>query len=382
MDEHFRTAPLAANLPATMALLTCWYRDLHGAQTHAVVPYAQALDKLPSYLQQLEMESNGKSVQLDGSPVEAPTGAIVWGTAGTNGQHAYFQLLHQGTTLVPIDFVGFVHAQPDHELGRHQDLLVANVLAQAEALAFGKTAAEVAADGVAPALVPHRTFPGNRPSSVLLADRLTPARARCARRRLRAQGADARHPLGHRLVRPVGRGAGQGARGADHHRARGRHRARARARRLHQRVDPALPVGPGFRFHLSSRFLLSLSDPSTLPGMGQPITVTMRAGTRPDVRFFEANRSITGMATEMYRSGDDVAGARPPDVLARRLLDLGASKVTVYSNIVTVEAPPSAWGALEAKASYTIEHLFEFYGDDAGWSFEARGMEAPASKVE
>jgi glucose-6-phosphate isomerase len=174
MDEHFRTVPLAENLPATMALLSCWYRDFLGAETHAVVPYAQALEKLPSYLQQLEMESNGKSVTIDGTPVDAPTGAIVWGTVGTNGQHAYFQLLHQGTALVPIDFIGFVHAQPGHDLGRHQDLLVANVLAQSEALAFGKTAAEVAAEGVAAALVPHRTFPGNRPSSVLLADQLTP----------------------------------------------------------------------------------------------------------------------------------------------------------------------------------------------------------------
>jgi glucose-6-phosphate isomerase len=113
--------PLAENLPATLALLACWYRGFLGAQTLAVVPYAQALGKLPSYLQQLEMESNGKSVQLDGSPVDTPTGAIVWGTAGTNGQHAYFQLLHQGTTLVPIDFIGFLRAQPDHELGRHQE---------------------------------------------------------------------------------------------------------------------------------------------------------------------------------------------------------------------------------------------------------------------
>ena len=174
MDEHFRTAPLSENLPATMALLTCWYRDALGAQTHAVVPYAQALAKLPSYLQQLEMESNGKSVRLDGSPVDAPTGAIVWGTVGTNGQHAYFQLLHQGTTLVPIDFIGFVRAQPDHDLAGHQDLLVANLLAQAEALAFGKTASEVAAEGVPAAQVPHRTFSGNRPSSVLFADQLTP----------------------------------------------------------------------------------------------------------------------------------------------------------------------------------------------------------------
>ncbi len=174
MDEHFRTAPLAENLPATMALLACWYRDFLGAQTHAVVPYSQALVKLPSYLQQLEMESNGKSVQLDGTPVEAPTGAIVWGTVGTNGQHAYFQLLHQGTTLVPIDFIGFVHAQPDHDLERHQDLLVANLFAQSEALAFGKPASAVAAEGVPADQVPHRTFPGNRPSSVLFADRLTP----------------------------------------------------------------------------------------------------------------------------------------------------------------------------------------------------------------
>ena len=174
MDEHFRTAPLGENLPAAMALLTCWYRDALGAETHAVVPYAQALGKLPSYLQQLEMESNGKSVQLDGSPVDVPTGAIVWGTVGTNGQHAYFQLLHQGTTLVPIDFIGFVHAQPGHDLEHHQDLLVANLLAQSEALAFGKTGTEVAAEGVAPALVPHRTFPGNRPSSVLFTDQLTP----------------------------------------------------------------------------------------------------------------------------------------------------------------------------------------------------------------
>jgi glucose-6-phosphate isomerase len=174
MDEHFRTAPLAENLPATMALLECWYRNFLFAQTQAVVPYAHALGKLPSYLQQLEMESNGKSVQLDGAAVATPTGAIVWGTVGTNGQHAYFQLLHQGTTLVPIDFIGFLHAQPDHELGRHQDLLFANLVAQSEALAFGKQAAEVAAEGVAAELVPHRTFPGNRPSSVLVADQLTP----------------------------------------------------------------------------------------------------------------------------------------------------------------------------------------------------------------
>jgi glucose-6-phosphate isomerase len=174
MDEHFRTAPLAENLPATMALLSAWYRNVLGLQTHAVVPYSQALGKLPSYLEQLEMESNGKSVRLDGTPVQHDTSPVVWGTAGTNGQHAYFQMLHQGSTVVPIDLVGFVRAQPGRDPYRQQDLLMANLFAQAEALAFGKTASEVAAEGVPAAQVPHRTFAGNRPSSVLLAGELTP----------------------------------------------------------------------------------------------------------------------------------------------------------------------------------------------------------------
>ena len=165
MDEHFRTAPLAENLPATMALLTYWYRDCLGVETHAVVPYAHALGKLPSYLQQLEMESNGKSVRADGSPVADVTGEIVWGTVGTNGQHAYFQLLHQGTTLVPVDFIGLARAQPDHDLGEHQQLLCANLIAQAEAFAFGTDDAT---------LPPYRVMPGNRPSSALITEQLTP----------------------------------------------------------------------------------------------------------------------------------------------------------------------------------------------------------------
>jgi len=165
MDEHFRAAPFDANVPVLMGLLGCWYRDFLDAQTQAVVPYAQALVKLPSYLQQLEMESNGKSVRTDGSAVDAPTGEIVWGTVGTNGQHAYFQLLHQGTATVPIDFIGFDRPQPGRELGDQQDLLVANMLAQAEALAFGTDD---------PALPPYRVMPGNRPSSVLMTDQLTP----------------------------------------------------------------------------------------------------------------------------------------------------------------------------------------------------------------
>jgi glucose-6-phosphate isomerase len=155
-----------------LGLLGIWYRDLFGFQTHAVLPYAQELDRFPAYLQQLDMESNGKSVRLDGSKVDLDTGPIVWGTPGTNGQHAYYQLLHQGTTIVPADLIGFVN--PTTELGDHHDLLLANLLAQAEAFAFGKTRDEVEADGVPNHQVEARVFAGNRPTSVMLADRLTP----------------------------------------------------------------------------------------------------------------------------------------------------------------------------------------------------------------
>jgi glucose-6-phosphate isomerase len=173
MDEHFRAAPLEANLPALLGLIGVWYVNFLDAETHAVLPYSQYLERLPAYLQQLDMESNGKSVDLDGRPLRHRTGPVVWGTPGTNGQHAYFQLLHQGTRLVPCDFIGF--ARPRHELGDHHDLLVANLLAQTEALAFGKTREEVEAEGVPPTLAPHRTFPGNRPSSTILAGQLTPS---------------------------------------------------------------------------------------------------------------------------------------------------------------------------------------------------------------
>jgi len=172
IDEHFRSAPLERNLPALLGLIGIWNGDFLGAETQAVLPYSQYLARLPSYLQQLDMESNGKSVELSGRPVETDTGPVVWGTAGTNGQHAYFQLIHQGTRLVPCDFIGLV--EPSHEVGDHQDLLMASFLAQTEALAFGKTADEVAAEGVALELVPHRTFPGNRPTNTILATRLSP----------------------------------------------------------------------------------------------------------------------------------------------------------------------------------------------------------------
>jgi glucose-6-phosphate isomerase len=173
MDEHFRSAPLTRNLPVIMGLLRVWERNFLGMPTHAVVPYSHHLALFPAYLQQLEMESNGKSVRMDGSPVDIETGAIVWGTAGTNGQHAYFQLLHQGTQVVPADLIGFV--RPSHEMGEHQDLLVANMLAQGEALALGKRREEVAAEGVPEQQVPHRTFAGNRPTITILAPALTPA---------------------------------------------------------------------------------------------------------------------------------------------------------------------------------------------------------------
>jgi glucose-6-phosphate isomerase len=173
IDEHFRSAPFERNLPVLLGLLGVWYIDFFGAETHAVLPYSQYLERFPAYLQQLDMESNGKSVTLDGAPVTAPTGPVVWGQPGTNGQHAFYQLIHQGTRLIPCDFLGV--CRPEERVGDHQDLLMANFLAQTEALAFGKTREEVEAEGVAPDLAPHRTFPGNRPTSTILVPELTPS---------------------------------------------------------------------------------------------------------------------------------------------------------------------------------------------------------------
>jgi glucose-6-phosphate isomerase len=173
MDEHFRTAPFAQNLPILHGLLSLWYTNFFGAETVAVLPYDNYLKRFPAYLQQLTMESNGKSVTLDNSAVTYQTGPIYWGEPGTNGQHSFYQLIHQGTKLIPCDFIGFTSSL--NPLGVHQDLLIANMLAQSEALAFGKTAAEVAAEGTPAWLVPHRSFAGNRPSNTILADRLDPA---------------------------------------------------------------------------------------------------------------------------------------------------------------------------------------------------------------
>jgi glucose-6-phosphate isomerase len=172
MDEHFRTAPFERNLPVLLGLLTVWYTDFFGAETVAVLPYEQYLKRFPAYLQQLTMESNGKHVTLDGTEVDYPTGPIYWGEPGTNGQHSFYQLIHQGTRLIPCDFIAFVKTL--NPLGRHHDMLLANVFAQTEALAFGKTPEQVKAEGTPDWLVPHRVFEGNRPSNTILAEKLTP----------------------------------------------------------------------------------------------------------------------------------------------------------------------------------------------------------------
>jgi glucose-6-phosphate isomerase len=173
MDEHFHSAPFERNLPVLLGLIALWYNDFFGAQTVAVLPYDQYLKRFPAYLQQLTMESNGKHVTLDGEPVSCDTGPVYWGEPGTNGQHSFYQLIHQGTRLIPCDFIAFARTQ--NPLGRHHDMLLANVFAQTEALAFGKTREQVAAEGTPDWLVPHRVFEGNRPSNTILADRLTPA---------------------------------------------------------------------------------------------------------------------------------------------------------------------------------------------------------------
>ena len=173
MDEHFRTTPFARNLPVILGLIGVWYDNFFGAQTLAILPYDQYLEKLSAYFEQLDMESNGKHVTLDGRTVDYQTGPIVWGTPGTNGQHAYYQLIHQGTKLIPCDFIGF--CQSLNPLGRHHDLLMANFFAQTEALAFGKTLEQVKADGISDWLAPHRTFEGNHPTNSILLERLTPA---------------------------------------------------------------------------------------------------------------------------------------------------------------------------------------------------------------
>ena len=242
IDEHLRTTPFERNLPVIMGLLGVWYIDFFGAQTAAVLPYSAYLGTLTNYLQQLDMESNGKSVTREGERVTYNTGPIVWGTPGTNGQHAYYQLIHQGTRLIPADFIGFI--EPRHELPGHHDLLLANVFAQTEALAFGKTREQVESEGVpaCPGAGTGSSKATTRPARCL---RLGSAlRPRPDHRDVRAQGAHPRRHLGHQLLRPVGRRAGQGAGQAHRTGAVRRAAARSAPRQQHQCAHPPLPSGP------------------------------------------------------------------------------------------------------------------------------------------
>ena len=243
VDEHFRTAPFERNLPVLMGLIGIWYNDFFGAQTVAVLPYEQYLKRFPAYLQQLTMESNGKHVTLDGARVDYDTGPIFWGEPGTNGQHSFYQLIHQGTRLIPCDFIAF--ARTLNPLGAQHDMLIANVFAQTEALAFGKTAGQVKAEGTPDWLVPHRLFEGNRPSNTPLARRIDAGGVGQAGRALRAHCLHPRHDLADRFLRSVGRGARQSAGSADHSRTGKRDRAEARARQLHQHADPPLSQAQG-----------------------------------------------------------------------------------------------------------------------------------------
>ena len=248
MDEHFRTTPFERNLPVLMGLLAVWYANFFGAQTTGVMPYEQYLKRFPAYLQQLTMESNGKHVTLEGQRVDQDTGAIYWGEPGTNGQHSFYQLIHQGTRLIPVDLIGFAKAL--NPLGPHHDYLMSNVFAQAEALAFGKTADEVRAEGTPEPLVPHRVMEGNRPTSTILAERLDSVHPGHLGRPVRTQRVHPGDDLGHRLVRSVGRGTGQGARETDHPRARqSREEPELAARWVDEHADPPVPSDEGWLRH-------------------------------------------------------------------------------------------------------------------------------------
>ena len=239
MDEHFRRAPLERNLPVILGLLGIWYNNFFGAQSYAVLPYDQYLSRFPAYLQQLDMESNGKSVDKQGRPVDYQTGPIVWGEPGTNGQHAFYQLIHQGTKLVPADFIGFRRSL--NPLGDHHAKLMANFVAQTEALAFGKTPDEVRNEGVPEELVPFKTFAGNRPTNTILADSPHPRGPGRAGGPLRAQGLRPGGDLGHLLLRSVGGGTGQGPGQEGPGRVDRPGRARVEARLLHQLPHPPPP---------------------------------------------------------------------------------------------------------------------------------------------
>ena len=262
MDEHFRTAPFEQNLPVLMGLLAVWYTDFFGAETVAVLPYEQYLKRFPAYLQQLTMESNGKHVTLEGTEVDYPTGPIYWGEPGTNGQHSFYQLIHQGTRLIPCDFIAFVKTL--NPLGRHHDMLLANVFAQAEALAFGKTPEQVKAEGTPDWLVPHRVFEGNRPSNTILAERLTPEvlgkLVALYEHSVFTQGAiwhiDSFDQWGVELGKVLAQRIIPELEGQD--------RARTRARQLDQQPDPPLPASSR-RQHDDHRIRQAAVHPAVRP---------------------------------------------------------------------------------------------------------------------
>ena len=243
MDEHFRTTPLEKNLPALMGLLTVWYNNFFGAQTVGIMPYADNMKRFPAYLQQLQMESNGKHVDLEGNHVEWQTGPIIWGEPGTDGQHSFYQLIHQGTKLIPCDFIGF--CQPLSPLKEMHDLLMANVFAQAEALAFGKTAEELKAEGSPDFQTPFRVCEGNRPTNTILADKLTPRTlgtlVALYEHNVFTQG----RGVEHRFLRSVGRGVGQGAGQAYHSGVGERIGSSAEARQFHEHADQPLSQSAG-----------------------------------------------------------------------------------------------------------------------------------------
>ena len=330
VDDHFRTAPFDQNLPVLLGLIGIWYDDFFGAETQAILPYSQYLARFPAYLQQLDMESDGKSVDLDGNPVTMQTGPIVWGQPGTNGQHAFYQLIHQGTKLVPADFIGFVHA--NHEVDTHQDLLTANLFAQTEALAFGRAAPEGE---------PYRNFTGNHPTNTILVERLTPVHARSAGRDLRAQGVHAGHHLEHQLVRPVGRRARQAARHRDHPRAhrrrrRGGCRTRARPRQQHQRAHPEIPPPPKV-----DRW----PRPSTSrPGWGPQEPIDDSVLRRFVFNQADVLRAMAGGPAGRQSSDDDVV-----------MVDSGGP--VAYNNMAVLLRP------VTSAADPVLDRIADFYAD-------------------
>ena len=329
MDEHFRTAPLRENLPVIMGLLAVWYGDFFGAQTVAVLPYEQYLKRFPAYLQQLTMESNGKSVTLDGDAVDYETGAIYWGEPGTNGQHSFYQLIHQGTKLIPADLIGFKHTL--NPLGDHHDLLMANVFAQAEALAFGKT-------GRGAPTSPSSRVRG-QPADEHHPRRPADARgAGQARRALRAQRLHPGRGVGHRLLRPVGRRARQGARHADRRRADERDRARARARLVDERADPALPQR------------------------------TQRNGgvDMAQLGMVGLGRMGTGLVRRLMRDGHDcVVYDRNADAVAALERDGATGATTLAEFVQALAQPRAAWVMIPAAITgEVVEQLAELMAAD------------------